>query len=206
MSKYRRSKIAFVIQIEVIKSETRLRTSKQWDDGNNSNFDGWSKDCKVEFNYVCNPSPGQGDICTTIYDKPKILSASFDVNKLQISVFFDQTMLSQNITSNDISCWCFRTKRTLHNIVGLHHFRTQHLLWVFRRFLSIMGGYNEAIDLQLLNVYMHSKVLMRLRWCLQLDTCLDIRLQTRTSRTKAQVRVLRTHLYFRFWYQSEWVF
>ena len=47
---------------------------------------------------------------------------------------------------------------------------------------------------------MHSKVLMRLRWCLQLDTCLDIRLQTRTSRTKAQVRVLRTHLYFRFWY------
>ena len=52
---------------------------EQWDDGNNSNFDGWSKDCKVEFNYVCNPSPGQGDICTTIYDKPKILSASFDV-------------------------------------------------------------------------------------------------------------------------------
>ena len=49
---------------------------EEWDDGNNSSFDGWSKDCKVEFNYVCNPNPGQGDVCTTIYEKPKILSVT----------------------------------------------------------------------------------------------------------------------------------
>ena len=58
---------------------------EEWDDGNNSSYDGWSKDCKVEFNYVCSPSPGKGDVWTTIYPKPKILNAVFDAtifNKL----------------------------------------------------------------------------------------------------------------------------
>ena len=39
---------------------------EEWDDGNNIDFDGWSKTWKVEFNYQWNNNTGV-DICITIY-------------------------------------------------------------------------------------------------------------------------------------------
>ena len=124
---------------------------EEWDDGNNSSFDGCSKDCKVEFNYACTPSLSGGDVCKTIYPKPNILSSSFDVNKMQISVLFDLTMLNQTITSEDILVDAYGPNEP-YSISWSASFQNSTFIVTFSTVPVIIGGHNEAIDFEILNV------------------------------------------------------
>ena len=77
---------------------------EDWDDGNNFDFDGCSNNWKIEFNYNCTyDSVKKADICNTIYDAPVILNSTFDSKTNQITVNFDQNMLSQTVSHADIT-------------------------------------------------------------------------------------------------------
>ena len=76
---------------------------EEWDDGNNFDFDGCSKACKKEFNYDCTyDSIKKADVWQTIYDTPVILNSTYDSKANQITVNFNQTMLNQTVSLNDI--------------------------------------------------------------------------------------------------------
>jgi hypothetical protein len=65
-------------------------------------FDGCSKTCQVETNYVCTTiTVGEPDVCETIYPRPTVVSNTFDELTNIITIEFDQPMLDQNITDED---------------------------------------------------------------------------------------------------------
>ena len=77
--------------------------AEEWDDGNDISFDGWSKSCKIEKNYICIQSTAGPDQWSTKYPSPIIKNSTFDATNLLITIEFDQLMQKQNITIIDMS-------------------------------------------------------------------------------------------------------
>ena len=123
---------------------------EEWDDGNNINFDGWSGDCKVEFNYVCSNATGV-DVWKTIYDAPEVLSSSYDNKLNRITITFDQVMLNQNLTDFDINLEISGPNNP-YTLSMNYTFSQNNLIFYFTPSPALVGGVGEMVNIQLIEV------------------------------------------------------
>ena len=124
--------------------------NEQWDDGNNMDLDGWSGDCKVETNYVCN-SGVHGDICKTIFSAPIIKNSIFDSKLLQVTIEFDQIMLQQNLTSFDLSV-DISGPNSPYSVSWTTTFDKAYFKINLSSTPVLLGGVNEIVLVQLIDV------------------------------------------------------
>ena len=123
---------------------------EEWDDGNNMNLDGWSGSCKVEANFTCSNSTGV-DIWVTKYSQPIIKNSSFDSKSLQIIIEFDQVMSKQEVTDFDIVLDIIGPNSP-YSISWSTLFDNRIFKISFSSSPALLGGINERVRLQLINV------------------------------------------------------
>ena len=129
----------------------RIQTKgEEWDDNNNADDDGWSSLCKIETNYVWSNATGV-DNCTTIYPAPKVVSYDLNLEKFQITIEFDQTMMKQELTRNDLALDIFGVNEP-YFVTWSANFDQKKLIIDFTNSPALIGGLNEKINLELKNI------------------------------------------------------
>ena len=123
---------------------------EEWDDNNNIDNDGWSSLCKIESNYACSNATVV-DICTTIYKAPKIISSAIDLEKLKITIEFDQIMANQELTKNDLTLDVFGVNEP-YSVTWSASFDQKKLTIDFTCSPAMIGGSNDEINLELINI------------------------------------------------------
>ena len=123
---------------------------EEWDDGNNMNLDGCDGNWKVEANFVWSSLTGI-DIWITKYSPPVVSKSSFDSSTLQITLEFDQIMMIQNISDFDISVDIFGPNSP-YSISWNTSFDSKTFKVRFFSSPSLLGGVNEVLRLQIINV------------------------------------------------------
>ena len=125
---------------------------EEWDDGNNFDYDGCSKDCKTEFNYNWTyDSNKKADVCKTVYDPPEILNSTFNSKSNQITVNFNQTMLNQTVSLTDLTI-DISGPNSPHKISWSSQFINSSYQMSFTSTPALVGGIGEVITVQLINV------------------------------------------------------
>ena len=120
---------------------------EECDDGGNFNFDGCTANCTIEFNYSWNNSTGI-DICKTIYDPPYVNSTIYDSKINKITIVFNESMLNQNITGDDVSLDIFGPNEP-YSISWNSTFEKNSFIVSFTSSPVLFGGIGETIVLQL---------------------------------------------------------
>ena len=122
---------------------------EEWDDRNNVNYDGWSSICKVEPNYACSNATGV-DICKTIYQAPKIISKGLVLEKLKISIEFDEIMMKQELTNFDLRLDIYGVNAPYY-VTWNANFDQNKLIIDFVCSPVLIGGSIETINLILID-------------------------------------------------------
>ena len=121
---------------------------EEWDDNNSMDEDGWSSECKIETNYKWSNATG-ADICTTPYSAPEITSLDLDTEKLQITIGFNQIMMKQELTNDDMELNVEGINEP-YSITWSAYFDKNKLIVDFTCSPALIGGSNEEIFLDLI--------------------------------------------------------
>ena len=113
-------------------------------------LDGCSGQWKVETNYVWSNQTGV-DIWVTKYSQPSIKSSTFDSKSLQITIEFDRKMMKQNVTDFDLILDVIGPNSP-YSVFWSASFEDKKFKISFTSSPSLLGGINESIRLQLVNV------------------------------------------------------
>ena len=110
--------------------------------------DGWSSECKIETNYNWSNETGV-DICTTPYPNPEIISLDLNTEKLRITIGFDQIMMKQELTNDDMELNIEGINQP-YSITWSAYFDKSNLIVDFTCSPALIGGSNEKIILNLI--------------------------------------------------------
>jgi cysteine-rich repeat protein len=126
-------------------------TVEDWDDGNNMDDDGCSKECKVEPTYICTPNGSGVDEWTTIYPRPIVVSNELDTTLSIIKIKFDQEMYEYSIKDGDVDLY-MDGPNSPYFLSWTSKFENDTFTVSYSVSPSILGGIGESIKLVLANI------------------------------------------------------